>query len=78
MGIEYRKTKRIDIKQWLLGGNSKIYLIILIVFLVVAVFAFNALKDVDSGKSGEEQSFFSIDEETNESSSKSDDNNKFI
>ena len=78
MGIEYRKTKRIDIKKWFLGGNSKIYLIILIVFLVVAVFAFNALKDVDSGKSGEEQSFFSIDEETNESSSKSDDNNKFI
>ena len=52
MGIEYRKTKRIDIKKWFLGGNSKIYLIILIVFLVVAVFAFNALKDVDSGKSG--------------------------
>lgn len=79
MGIEYRKTKRIDIKKWFLGGNSKIYLIILIVFLVVAVFAFNALRDVDSSKSGEEQSFFSVDGETTESPSKGDeDNNKFI
>lgn len=46
MDIKYNKKKRVDFKGWLLGDNSKIYLIILTVFVVLAVCVFTAVNNI--------------------------------
>jgi len=43
MKWKYKKIKRIELKKWLLGKYSKLYFIILILFLVAVVFALLSL-----------------------------------
>ena len=49
MDLKYQKIKKLDLKKWLLGGNSKIYFIILVVFLAAVIFVLSSIKDM--GKS---------------------------
>ena len=51
MDLKYQKIKKLDLKKWLLGGNSKIYFIILVVFLAAVIFVLSSIKDM--GKSAE-------------------------
>lgn len=44
MNFKYQKIKKLDFKRWLLGGNAKIYTLILIVFLAAVVFVFSTVK----------------------------------
>lgn len=44
MDFKYQKIKKLDFKRWLLGGNVKIYTIILIVFLAAVIFVFSTVK----------------------------------
>ena len=46
MEFKYQKIKKLDIKKWLQGGNSKIYLIILVVFLAAVIFALTSIKEL--------------------------------
>lgn len=46
MEFKYKKIKKLDIKKWLQGGNSKIYLIILVVFLAAVIFALTSIKEL--------------------------------
>lgn len=54
MDIEYRKTKRVDLKKWILGRNSKIYLGILVAFLVILTLTFNSLGKIEENNAGEQ------------------------
>jgi hypothetical protein len=42
----YKRIKKNDVKKWLLGGNAKIYAIILVVFLAAVVLMFNTVKSM--------------------------------
>jgi hypothetical protein len=66
MEIKYNKKKRIDIKGWLLGGNSKIYMIILILFVTLAVAVLGSLNKIslNNKSSSQDESVFSIDNQT--------------
>lgn len=44
--MEYKRKKKNDIKQWLLGGNAKIYGLILIVFLAAVLFMFKTVNSM--------------------------------
>lgn len=54
----YNRIKKIDIKKWLLGGNSKIYAVILILFLAAVLFVFKTVVSMNSDENmgGETQS----------------------
>ncbi len=78
MDIKYNKKKRIDFKGWLLGGNSKIYLIILIVFMTVAVVVFAALNKLSTGDddTSQDESLFTV--ESDETTTTREDEDRFI
>ncbi len=78
MDIKYNKKKRIDFKGWLLGNNSKIYLIILIVFMAVAVVVFAALNRISTGSDGtpQDESLFTVD--SDEATTAKEDEERFI
>lgn len=48
MEWKYKKIKRVNFKKWLLGGNAKLYFVILIFFLVAVVFALISLRTIES------------------------------
>lgn len=50
MDYKFSNTKRKKFKKWLLGGNSKIYMIILVTALVAVIFALYSLKTAGSIK----------------------------
>lgn len=43
----YNRIKRIDIKGWLSGGNSKIYAVILILFLAAVLFVLHSISSMN-------------------------------
>lgn len=53
MDFKYEKIKKLDLKKWLLGGNIKIYALILIVFLAAVIFVFTTVKSFYEPASGE-------------------------
>lgn len=63
MEIKYNKKKRVDIKGWLLGGNSMIYMIILILFVTLAVVVFMALGRLYLNSTTQIESSFSAENE---------------
>lgn len=50
MSFEYKKIKKLDIKKWLSGSNSKIYAIILIVFLTAVIFMLSTFLSSDKNE----------------------------
>lgn len=68
MSFEYKKIKKLDIKKWLSGSNSKIYAIILVVFLTAVIFMlstfFSAAKNENNNNNNTETSSSTSNEET--------------
>ena len=47
MEFKYKDVKKIDIKKWLLSGNTKIYIFILVIVLAAIVFVLKTVSDID-------------------------------
>lgn len=52
---DYKRIKKNDIKQWLLGGNAKIYGLILVVFLAAVIFVFRTVGSMFSEQPVEQE-----------------------
>ena len=61
----YSRIKKIDIKGWLLGGNSKIYAVILILFLAAVLFVFKTVTSMNNTEG--DKTSEPVQVETNES-----------
>lgn len=69
MNLNYEKIKKIDFKKWLLGGNSKLYAVILIVFIVAVVFVFSAIKSMSNDTKSSDNNDISVEQGTTEAES---------
>lgn len=48
MEFKYKDVKKIDIKKWLLSGNTKIYFFILVLVLAAIIFVLKTVGDMDN------------------------------
>lgn len=48
MELKYKNVKKIDIKKWLLSGNTKIYIFILVLVLAAVIFVLKTVSDMDN------------------------------
>ncbi|MDO5402864.1 MAG: DUF5011 domain-containing protein [Eubacteriales bacterium] len=64
----YSRIKKINVKGWLLGGNSKIYAVILILFLAAVLFVFKSVTAMNVDNDTEQTQGYT-EEQTQEQSS---------
>ncbi len=48
MEFKYKNVKKFDIKKWLLSGNTKIYIFILVLVLAAIIFVLKTVGDMDN------------------------------